>query len=171
MMQSIKQLRAEWSTLMRYRTAIRTLFKGIPVSVTIGGSYALRYHAAEFANRETHDYDFIVRGEAEAINECRQVLVNLKTLRLIEHPSDVQASDSGSWVLGEFEGHPIDVILTVGRPCPCYIMEELSDIAKAKLCYKAKYRRLGKEPRQKDIEDLEILRMLLGENHPDINWF
>lgn len=45
----------------------------------------------------------------------------------------------------------------------------LEDIAKAKLRYKAKYRRMGKQPRIKDVQDLEILHSLLLENQ-NIIW-
>ena len=66
-----------------------------------------------------------------------------------------------TFLAGDYNGHPIDIILTVGTPCPCCVFESLADIAKAKLSYKAKYKKMHIEPRVKDIQDLEILHKLL----------
>jgi hypothetical protein len=168
-MESINSIYNNHIKLLRMRHALQTIFHGLNVGITIGGSYALKWHSPEFALRTFHDYDFIVRGSEEAIQKARQILVAMLQLGLVKHPGDVQASDSGSWVMGELDGHPIDIILSVGKPCPCIIMESLEDIAKAKLCYKAKYRKQGKEPRPKDMQDLEILHKLLLGN-PNIIW-
>lgn len=168
-MESIKDLCYTHEQLLKMRHSLQTIFHGLNISVSIGGSYALKWHSAEFAMREIHDYDFIVRGSQEAICKVRQILVAMMQLGLVQHPGEIQASDSGSWTMGEYNGHTIDIILTVGTPCPCVIMESLEDIAKAKLRYKAKYRKMGKQPRIKDVQDLEILyKLLLG--NPNIIW-
>lgn len=160
-MESIRDIYNTHEQLLKMRHSLNTLFHDLNVSVTIGGSYALKWHAAEFATREIHDYDFIVRGSQEAICKVRQILIAMMYLGLVKHPGDMQASDSGSWVMGDYNGHPIDIILTVGTPCPCCVFESLVDIAKAKLSYKAKYKKMHIEPRVKDIQDLEILHKLL----------
>ena len=169
-MKSIKYIQAEYQKLMQIRRALQVLFHGLGLSVSVGGSYALRWHSEKFVNRENHDYDFIVRGDLKGIQQARQILIALLSLGLIQHPGDVQASDSGSWTFGEYEGCKIDIILTEGDACPCMAIESLADIARAKLIYNAKHRRKGLPPRQKDVEDLEILKSILGENHPNIHW-
>lgn len=168
-MKSIMALLVEHDALMQRRLAIRGLFAELPVSVTIGGSYALRYRAEEFANREFHDYDFIVRGEEDAISRCLDRLKALSALGVARHPGNLQGSDSGSWSLGEYDGHPIDIILLVDKPT-CLSIESLENVAKAKLWYCSKYRKAGLNYRQKDVDDLNILRTILGDSDPEIHW-
>lgn len=168
-MESLKDIYSTHLQLLKMRYSLQTLFRGLNVGITIGGSYALQWHSKEFALREIHDYDFIVRGSQESIQKVRQILIAMMGLGLVKHPGEVQASDSGSWIMGEYNGHLIDIILTVGTPCQCVIIESLEDIAKAKLRYKAKYRKMGKQPRIKDVQDLEILHNLLLDNQ-NIIW-
>lgn len=154
MKQSISQILAIHSKVLETRETIKRLFKEYDVSVTIGGSYALKSFCPEFADREVHDYDFIVRGSKETLDKVKGILQSLRQLGVVSKGY----SGSESYHVGMLDGLPVDIILQEGnKKLFCIEFESAESILEAKRGYVEDYIKKGREPREKDLKDIALL--------------
>lgn len=154
MKQAINQILAIHSKVLETRETIKGLFKEYDVSVTIGGSYALKFFCPEFADREQKDYDFIIQGDKEALDKVRDILEGLCQLGV----ASKGYSAGCAYHVGTLNGLPIDIILQEGeKKVPCVIFQSVEDVLNAKRSYVEDYIKKGREPREKDLKDIALL--------------
>ena len=166
MKQTILQTVALHNQVMAKRRQLLQLFKGLDVSVTIGGSYALKAQCIEFADREIHDIDFIVSGSG--VSKVRFMLDCMVALGIIKSGN---SNSSGGYTIGQVQGLKMEILINEdqSRVKPdCFQFEYLEDILAVKKGYIRKYIRLHKEPRQKDVEDVQKLEKYLSDI--DLPW-
>lgn len=157
MKQSISQILAIHSKVLGTRETIKRLFEEYDVSVTIGGSYALKFFCSEFADREQKDYDFIIQGDKETLDKVRNILEGLCRLGV----ASKGYSAGCAYHVGTLNGLPIDIILQEGKKkVPCVLFQSVEDVLNAKRGYVEDYIKRGREPREKDLKDIALLEEL-----------
>lgn len=164
MKNTILEIVALHQVILAKRERLIRLFKGLDVSVTIGGSYALKAQCYKFADRELHDIDYIVSGpDASKAKRMLDCMVALNCIRRGDSCS------SGGYNFGHIiRGYKMEVLINENPTHlipPCFQFEPLEDICRAKEGYIRKYQKLGKEPRKKDVEDVVKIREYLNEDN------
>lgn len=163
MKHTILEIVALHAVVLSKRQKLINLFKGLDVSVTIGGSYALRAQCRAFAGRKFHDIDYIVSGPDAA--KAKSLLDSMLALNCIRRGD---SCSSGGYNFGHIiHGYKMEVLINENPTHlipPCFQFESLEDICKAKEGYIRKYQKLGKEPRKKDVEDVAKIKEYLSKD-------
>lgn len=149
--------KSENMVVMNYRQNLQLLLSGngeYNVKVLVGGSYCLRCTLDAFADREYHDYDFVV---IPADTKARCFVMNtLNTLmRLGVCKKTHYYSANGAFTIGTCNGKKADILIS-NQEYPEFIQryQEGSVIMDAKLSYAAQNVMMGIPVRSKDIKDL-----------------
>lgn len=123
----------------------------VDVSVTIGGSYALKkYYPNEFANRIVHDYDMIVNGNT---SEILRAITLLKTSKPFISGGSYNYSFSFHFYYKD--NVKIDILIDLNDKVSG-VYQPLENIIRAKKNYIRKALELDKPIRMKDVEDYLI---------------
>lgn len=162
-MKTIKDILAEHKMLMAYREDLMALCKGFTgekVRIAIGGSYALKYMIPSFANREVHDYDFIIRTTTQGVIDIKQGLARLNRLGLLLRE---EGSSSEAIALTKIMGKKAEILF---KNCPDgdisrTAFETPKDILEIKKEYCEKRTKAGVPPRAKDLEDIKKIEEYL----------
>lgn len=125
----------------------------------IGGSYIMKLWISECLTKESHDYDFIIRGENLA--KLRVHLESLVRLGIISRGS---SDPNGSYRIGTLLGRPVDVLLDDKYSSPkASAYESLRTILQVKKDWIERALKNSKQPRQKDLDDVSIIEKHLKE--------
>lgn len=158
-MKSIQEIVREYQHLLSYRARLFAFCGRLTsekFNIVIGGSYALKYYIPNF-DREVGDYDFIVKGNAKAIEDIKTVLNMLRSLYAI----DGHGSSSESIGLARLMGKKVDILFKVTDDLSARqegrIFETEENILKVKKEYCDKRAKTGLPIRQKDLADIAII--------------
>ena len=153
---SIYDMFSEYNSLKFYCENLQNLLSSDKheVKVRIGGSYALKYWYSEFANREVHDYDFIVFGDFDYI---KNKLDTMCKLGLIYHVRENYVY-STAYTFGEVMGKRAEVLLCNNYASASIgIVNSAKNVCAAKLQYIKNALQRHRIPRAKDVRDCYIL--------------
>jgi hypothetical protein len=162
-MKPIKDILAEYKMLMAYKDDLTSLCKGFTqekVRIAIGGSYALKYMIPSFAEREVHDYDFIIRTTTQGVVDIKQGLARLSRLGLLIRE---EGSSSEAIPLAKIMGKKAEILFKncSDRGITSNAFETPRDILEIKKEYCEKRTKQGVPPRAKDLEDIEKIKEYL----------
>lgn len=158
-MRSTQEIVREYQCLLGYRAKLFAFCEKLTsekFNIVIGGSYALKYYIPNF-DREVGDYDFIIKGNAKAIDDIKTVLNMLRSLYVI----DKRGSSPESIELTMLMGKKVDILFKVTDDLSARqegrIFETEENILKVKKEYCDMRPRRGLPVRQKDLDDIEII--------------
>lgn len=134
------------------REYVKHLFKGLEVSVSIGGSYALKYWDDRFAEHPVHDYDIIVTVISDKEYEkAKSLLNNLVSLGWLWHKEEYREKSYHF----EYNGNmKIDILLDKRNNFVDEVIQSPDKVIAAKKKYVLEALRENKVPRLKDILDI-----------------
>ena len=166
-MKDIYSIIQENQKVLKVRDNLMEIFRPIAkdFSVTIGGSYALKYWCEAFANREVSDYDFIVRVCPSEANSILSYLNKLCMLEIVGHPNAYY--NYPSFYMGCCLGKRINVIVvsTNDPSVPIGLYESVNNIIEIKKAWVRREQAAGRIPREKDLRDIETYEKWYNENN------
>lgn len=166
-MKDICSIVQENKKVLKVRDTLMEIFRPIAkdFSVTIGGSYALKYWCEAFANREISDYDFIVRVCPSEANSILNYLNKLCTLGIVGHPNAYY--NYPSFYMGCCLGKRINVIVvsTNDPSIPIGLYESVNNIIDIKKAWVRREEQSHRQPRAKDLKDIETYEKWVNDTN------
>lgn len=160
MKKSFLERTKELDALRRVRVKLYTLIAKLPnTHLVIGGSYALKVQCACFDDRECNDFDFIVHcANEEAFRNTHSALhdyVQCGMLKFAEENLNKEYAYTRYILPGGVLGKKAEILVRiVDHLEPGLMFEKPLDIIKIKRQWVGKFIAARKEPRQKDLDDI-----------------
>lgn len=166
-MKDICSIIQENKKVLKVRDSLIEIFRPIAkdFSVTIGGSYALKYWCEAFADREISDYDFIVKTSIVDAHRVIDFLDKLCKLGCILKPRTYY--DYPSYYMGYVYGKRVNVIV-VGTESPftsSSYYESTKNVIDVKKSWVRREQAAGRIPREKDLRDIETYEKWANDNN------